>query len=127
MTTKTRLVAVVDDDPIVLRGLRHLLRSSGYDVDTHDSGRSFLLALSDHEPDCVVLDLHMPDTSGFAVQIQLARRARKIPVVVITADDTPEARVRALSLGATSCLCKPVEKKVLLPAIDAAVNSLTRP
>jgi FixJ family two-component response regulator len=126
MPPKVRRVAVVDDDPFVLRGLERLLRSAGYEVDAYASGISFLAAITDREPDCVVLDLHMPKTSGFAVQAYLSQCENNVPVVVITGDLTPEARVRALSLGAKSYLCKPVDTEVLLPAIEAALSSAMR-
>jgi FixJ family two-component response regulator len=121
MATKTPRVAVVDDDPFVLRGLRRLLGSANFEVETYQSGADFLMAIADCEPDCVVLDLHMPQASGFDVQARLAHSGRSVPVVVITGDDTPEARSRALSLGASAYLCKPVDKKALLEAIAAAM------
>jgi two-component system, LuxR family, response regulator FixJ len=123
MVSKAQRVAIVDDEPHVLRSLRRLLRNAGFEVDTYESGDSFLRAAADREPDCLVLDLHMPQMSGFALQAQLTHSARHIPVVVITGDDTPEARSRALSLGASCYLRKPVEKKALLPAIQAAIDS----
>jgi FixJ family two-component response regulator len=54
MVTKTPRIAVVDDDPFVLRGLGRLLRSAGFDVDIYPSGAAFLNAGGDDEPDCVV-------------------------------------------------------------------------
>jgi len=62
-------VAVVDDDPLVFRGLGRLLRPAGFDVDTYASGAEFVDAA--REPDCVILDLHMPQPSGFEVQRRL--------------------------------------------------------
>ena len=123
MSNQARRIAVVDDDPLVLRGIRRLLWEAGFEVDTYESGMRFVVAVADHEPDCVVLDLHLPETSGFDVQGHLNHCELKTPVVVITGDDSPETRARALSLGAKSCLCKPVEKKLLLAAIEAAIGS----
>ena len=117
----TNRVAVVDDDPFVLRGLRRLLRSAGFDVDTYASGTEFLEAAPGREPGCVVLDLHMPGTSGFDVQTSLARRGGRTPVIVITGDDTPEAKSRALRLGAKAYFGKPVDEATLLSAISAAI------
>ncbi len=121
MATKTPRIAVVDDDPLVLRGLGRLLRSAGLDVETYASGAAFLNAGSDGEPDCVVLDLHMPQTTGFEVQAQLVQRGRSTPVIVITGDDNPEAQSRALRLGAKGYFGKPVDDKALLAAIDVAI------
>jgi len=123
MVTRTPRVAVVDDDPFVLRGLRRLLRSAGFDVDTYPSGTEFLSAATNAEPDCVVLDLRMPETSGFDVQSHLTQSGRGTPVIVITGDDTPEAWSRALRLGAKGYLGKPVDEKALLAAIAAVIGS----
>ncbi len=121
MATKTPRIAVVDDDPFVLRGLRRLLRSAGFDVDTYASGAAFLNAGGDDEADCVVLDLHMPQTTGFEVQAQLVKRGRSTPVIVITGGDNPEAQSRALRLGAKGYFRKPVDGETLLETIDAAI------
>ncbi|MBK9116031.1 MAG: response regulator [Betaproteobacteria bacterium] len=110
-------VAVVDDDPFVLRGVQRLLSSAGFTVETYGTGAEFMDAVRPAEPDCIVLDLHMPGTSGFDVQARLAQRGCTIPVIVITGDDTPEARSRALRLGAAAYLSKPVDAATLLAAI----------
>jgi len=110
-------VAVVDDDPGVLRALRRLLRSADFQVEAYASGAEFLMAEGDSELDCVVLDLHMPQTTGFDVQAQLSQRGRTVPVVIITGDDSPETLARSLSLGAKRCLCKPIDEAALLAAI----------
>jgi len=123
MSAKARRVAVVDDDPGVLRALRRLLRSANFEVEAYSSGTEFLRAEGDLGLDCVVLDIHMPQTTGFDVQTQLVQRGSSVPVVIITGDDTPEGRARSLSLGAKSYLCKPIDEAALLAAIDA----VTRP
>lgn len=127
MENKPLRVAIVDDEPHVLRGLGRLLRNAGFEVDSYESGSTFLRGATSGEPDCLVLDLHMAGTSGFDVQAELAQNGRRVPIVVITGDDTPEACSRALALGARCVLRKPVEKKVLLSAIDAAIDSRVNP
>jgi len=119
MAAKTRRVAVVDDDPGVLRALRRLLRSANFEVEAYSSGSEFLMADSGSGLDCVVLDLHMPQTTGFDVQTRLSQRGSTVPVVIITGDDTPETRARSLSLGAKCYLCKPIDEAALLAAIDS--------
>ena len=122
MDKKNCRVAVIDDDPFVLRGVCRLLRSAGFDVASFDSGAAFLDATASREPDCIVLDLHMPETSGFDVQARLAERGSNVPVIVITGDDTPESRSRAIDLGAREYLGKPVDGATLLAAIAAATG-----
>ena len=112
----------MDDDPSVLRGLQRLLRLANFEVEGYESGAAFLMAVTEVEPDCVVLDLHMPQTTGFDVQARLAQSGRNIPVVIITGHDTPEARSRALTLGAKDYLSKPIDEAALLAAIDAVTT-----
>jgi len=97
----------------------------GFTVETFASGAEFLRAVQGHEPDCVVLDLHMPEMSGFDVQGALASGHAGVPVVVITGHDTPESRARALRLGAKAYLCKPVNDEALLAAIGTAIGGLS--
>jgi len=121
VVNKSRLlVAVVDDEEAVRIALRRLLRSAGLDVETFSSGAEFLESMKGHQPDCVVLDLHMPQLGGFAVQARLAEAGIRLPTVVITGHDTDEARARALAGGAAAYLRKPVDDQALLAAIETA-------
>lgn len=95
MSSQSPLVAVVDDEPEVRRALQRLLRSAGFAVEVYASGAAFLDGLPDHRPDCLVLDLHMPGSDGFALQDALSRRGSMIPVVMITGGE---------SVGARACL-----------------------
>ena len=116
------LLAVVDDDADVRMALMRLVSSAGFAVETFATGAEFMRSVDDHEPDCVVLDLHMPGMSGFDVQGALAVAHAAVPVVVVTGHDTPESRTRALRLGARAYLCKPVDDEALLAAIFAAID-----
>jgi DNA-binding response OmpR family regulator len=72
-----------------------------------------------------VLDLHMPEMSGFDVQGALVVAHAAVPVVIITGHDTPESRARALQLGAKAYLCKPVNDEALLAAIGTAIGGVS--
>ncbi len=121
MSKARPLIAVVDDEECVAKALNRLLRSAGMKVETFTSGAEFLKSLQNHTPDCVVLDLHMPQMDGFEVQSGLARTGRQTPVVVITGADTQEAREWADAGGATAYLLKPVDGQALLDAIAIAI------
>jgi FixJ family two-component response regulator len=124
---KAPLLAVVDDVAEVRIALARLVSSAGFEVEAFDSGAAFLQSLADHEPDCVLLDLHMPGTNGFDVQRAMAPTHAAVPVVVITGHDSSESRSRALSGGAKGYLCKPVDDKTLLETINAAIATRTVP
>jgi FixJ family two-component response regulator len=124
MVSDMPLLAVVDDDADVRVALTRLLASAGFAIETFPSGADFLRSIEDHEPDCILLDLHMPELSGFDVQRALAKGHSAVPVVVITGHDTPESHARAVQLGAKGYLCKPVDDEALLAAIGAALGAV---
>ena len=125
MTRDAPLLAVVDDDEDVRVALMRLVSSAGFAVETFASGGEFLRSVEDHEPDCVVLDLHMPAMSGFDVQGALANRHPTLPVVVMTGHDIPESRVRAVQMGAKAYLRKPIDDEALLAAIGDAIGGVS--
>jgi FixJ family two-component response regulator len=121
---KTRLrVAVIDDDESVRKALQRLLRASDFDADTFASAQAFLASLPQATPpDCLVLDLQMPGTSGLDLQRQIVRAGLRLPIVVITGHDEPGMQARCLAAGASAYLRKPLEAGKLLAAIEAAIN-----
>src|SRR5438874_1315264 len=100
-----------------------LMRSAGLSVEAFGSGAEFLQSLDTHLPDCVVLDLHMPQMNGFSVQAHLAGKYAALPVIIFTGHDLPNARERAMAGGASAFLRKPVLDCTLLGAISAATSS----
>jgi FixJ family two-component response regulator len=115
------LIAVVDDEEAVRRALRRLLNSAGYDVDVYENGDDLLGSLGKRRPACVVLDLHMPRIDGFAVLSALSREKQKVPVLVMTGHDTPEARKRVTEVGVAGYFRKPVDGQQLINAIQDAL------
>jgi FixJ family two-component response regulator len=73
VTNNRPLIAFVDDEESIRKAFTRLLRSAGLDAETFDSGAEFLKSIDAHLPDCVVLDLQMPQMHGLAVQRHLAK------------------------------------------------------
>jgi len=117
------LIAVVDDEPSVRSSLARLLRSAEFEAATYPSGEDFLESLKTVDPDCLVLDLRMPGLDGFDVLSRLAGEGHRVPVVVLTSFPSAEVRSRALSEGVAAFLEKPVERSILVHAIEAAIAS----
>jgi FixJ family two-component response regulator len=109
------LIAVLDDEPQFCKALARLLKSYGYDVVTFARGEEFLEACESRLPHCLLLDLHMPDLSGFEILERLA--ARPLPVLVITGHDQAGNAERVRALGAVDYFLKPVNETQLLAAI----------
>ncbi len=120
MSETPPVVAVLDDEPRMRKALRRLLATHGFRVDAYECGSDFLAALPSHPAACLVLDLHMPEVSGFDVLVAFESQRIAMPVVVITGHDEPGISERALSLGASVYLKKPVDESALLSAIEAA-------
>jgi len=118
-------VAIVDDEEGIRKALSRLLRASGLDAESYANGQEFLDAAAAHRPDCVVLDLHMPGMSGLQVLRKLKAAGQRLSIVVITAHDEPETRERCIDAGACAYLRKPLEDRLLLNAISAAMRSHT--
>lgn len=119
-------VAIVDDEEPVRKALKRLLRASGVEAESFASGKDFLEASVLREPDCVLLDLHMPRMSGLQVLHALQAARRALPIVIITAHDAPETREQCLAAGAAAYLRKPFEEHELLDTITAALGAKTR-
>jgi CheY-like chemotaxis protein len=107
---RRRLVAIVDDDPAVLRALGRLVRSLGFDAETYGSGEALLTATAMLSPDDVLLDLHLPGLRGPEVISALRRSGVNARVVVITGLDPPGSREACLAAGAAAYTTKPIRR-----------------
>ena len=116
-------VAIVDDEEGIRKALSRLLRASGLEAESYANGQEFLDAAAEHRPDCVVLDLHMPGMSGLQVLRKIKATGQRLSIVVITAHDEPETREQCIDAGACAYLRKPLEDRLLLNAISAAMRT----
>jgi len=111
-------ILVVDDQEPNLRLLERLLRGAGYgSIITTTDPRQVLPLVLTQNPDIILLDLHMPHVDGFEVLEQLRPRLAErtyLPILVLTADATAEAKQRALSLGARDFVTKPFDHQEVL-------------
>ena len=109
----------MDDDPAVLKALNRLLRSHAFRARTYGSAQEFLAALPDGLPECLIVDLQMPEMSGVEFQQHLVSNGIKIPTILITAYADVALRDQA---GLVASLRKPLQEKALFDAIDKAVG-----
>ena len=120
MTTPVARLAIVDDDASVRKALARLLGLYNYSPQTFGSAREFLDSLRVGIPECLILDLQMPDMTGLELQSELARIGLKIPTIIVTAHNGFRDKCRAA--GATAYLVKPLDKTSLLGAVDSAIR-----
>jgi FixJ family two-component response regulator len=121
MPTSKPVLAVLDDEPEMRKALRRLLTGRGFCVEEYAHGKDLVAVLGSRPLDCLLLDLHMSEVSGFGVLEAFRSRHIHIPVIVITAHDDPGTSERVRSLGACAYLTKPVDRDALLSAIATAI------
>jgi two-component system, OmpR family, response regulator len=118
-------ILIAEDDQVLADGLLRSLRQSGYAVDHVSNGSEADAALMDGAFDVVILDLGLPRMSGFEVLKRLRSRGAntaRIPVLILTAADSVEDKVRGLDLGADDYMAKPFS----LQELEARVRALSR-
>ncbi len=117
MAGRALTVAVVDDNPSMLRSIQRLLNAEGFPVETFPSAEAFLDADGQSRAACVVLDIHLPGMSGLELRRRLTAANANLPIVFITAigDETLEAA--AMQLGCVAYLHKPFAPERLVAAV----------
>src|SRR5277367_4277805 len=115
------MIAIVDDDKSVRKAVVRLLEAAGYSACGYSSGQEFLKNWRIDSPDCLVLDLQMPNLPGADVQRALNRAGARFPVIIMTAHDSSSAREECLREGAVAYLRKPLDESMLLNALSLAL------
>ena len=115
-------ILIAEDDPTLADGLQRTLRQAGYAVDWASNGVEADAALGTYAFDLLILDISLPRLSGFEVLKRLRARNSRLPVLLLTALDSVDDRVRGLDAGADDYLAKPFQ----LAELEARVRALTR-
>jgi two-component system, sensor histidine kinase len=123
-TARGRLVVVIDDDPLVLDGMRGLLRSWGYRVVAVDSERAAFadLAGEDRPPDLIICDFHLAAGKTGLEAIEGLRHVFPVPACLISGETAPE-RLREINACGYELLHKPVQPAVLRLLVNRLLES----
>jgi FixJ family two-component response regulator len=116
------VVFVVDDDVSVRESLEAMIGFAGFNVETFASAHQFLERPRVDAPNCLVLDVGLPDLNGLDLQNMVANERRDMPIIFITGRGDIPMSVRAMKAGAVEFLTKPFEDEVLLEAIRHAIE-----
>jgi two-component system OmpR family response regulator len=113
---------LVDDEDNLRSMLEAALRHVGFDVHPAANGRDAIDAVTDVQPDVIVLDVMLPDLDGFEVCNRLRTNGTRTPVLFLTARDGTEDKVRGLTLGGDDYLVKPFSLEELVARINAVLR-----
>lgn len=115
-------ILIAEDDATLSDGLTRALRQSGYAVDCVEDGERADTALVGDRFDLLILDLGLPLLSGLEVLRRARARGARLPILILTAADGVDDRVRGLDLGADDYMVKPFD----LPELEARIRALAR-
>ena len=115
-------ILVVEDDPLLADGLQAGLRQAGFDVDLAQDGVAADLALGTHDYAAVVLDLGLPRLGGLEVLKRLRSGGSAVSVLILTARDRVEDRIKGLDSGADDYVVKPVDLGELAARLRALIR-----
>jgi two-component system KDP operon response regulator KdpE len=114
-------VLVVDDEPQIRRAMRTSLVAHGHEVETVGTGGEAIVAVAEHAPDVVLLDLGLPDLDGTEV-IRRVRSFADVPIIVLSVRDRQADKVAALDAGADDYVTKPFGVEEVLARLRAALR-----
>lgn len=116
-------ILLVDDEPHILQFLELGLQNEGYDVRTAQDGLTAIHIAGEFEPHVAILDVMMPGMDGFELCRMLKQSGRTVAVIMLTAKDEVDDRVRGLTIGADDYMVKPFSFDELLARIQARVRN----
>jgi FixJ family two-component response regulator len=127
MPEPQRIVAVIDDDPGMRRGIERLLNVHGFAARSYASAEEFMAARDLGAATCMVLDIGLEGISGIELRRRMLASGCAIPTVFITGRDDPATLREADELGCIACLMKPFPASQFIQAINEALVLSFRP
>ena len=118
---KGRRLVAVEDEPHVLDLIRTTLESAGFIVSAAMTGKEGIQRIRNELPDLALLDVNLPDMTGFQV-LEDVRRSLGIPCIMLTVQDDEDSRVRGLELGADDYIGKPFGHRELVSRVKAVLR-----
>lgn len=115
-------ILIIEDDQSLLHNTQTQFVKAGFGVDMAESAEEGLYQLEVNEYDCVVLDINLPDGSGFEVCQKIRQRENTTPVIIMTARDAVSDKIKGLDLGADDYVLKPVDSLELIARVKALIR-----
>lgn len=121
------VICVVDDDDEVRESIGTFFRSAGIEVAKFGAAEDLLVWPRLRSMRCLITDLHMPGMDGLELQRELRRQGSDVPVIIMTAFPSAEARERAQALGVSAFVAKPTDPEMLLDQVEALLADQEKP
>lgn len=115
-------ILVVEDDPAVARGLAYGLREEGFQMRVAETGGEALDLVDSWKPELILLDIRLPDISGFDVCKTVRGKGLRMPILILTARDEEVDKVLGLELGADDYVVKPYGLRELISRVRALLR-----
>jgi DNA-binding response OmpR family regulator len=115
-------ILIIEDEKEMARGLKDILEFEGYEIVAADNGKSGLQSVLHNEPDCIILDLMLPDMNGYQVCEEIRRNKLKTPILMLTAKAQEYDKIRGFEVGADDYLTKPFGVGELLARVMALLR-----
>ncbi len=114
------VILIIDDNPININLLTHILVRRGYEIRSANSGPHALAAIRDDLPDLILLDIMMPDMDGYEVcaQLKAAEQTRDIPIIFISALDATKDKIKGFNVGGVDYITKPFQFAEVLARVQ---------
>ncbi len=112
-------VLLIEDEPNIVEALRYILSQDGYVVDTHSDGSTAIQAILKRDPDVVILDVMLPNRSGFEIlrDLRAETQTAELPVLMLTARGQKKDRELAERYGASQFMTKPYSNSEVLACV----------
>ena len=116
-------ILIIDDSEFSRQRTVEILKGNGFDVLEAAGGREGLQKAQGNKPDCIILDLLMPEMNGYQVLNEIKEKGITIPIVVLSADIQDTTQQECFKLGAVDFVTKPPKEEELLKAVQEALGS----
>jgi two-component system, OmpR family, phosphate regulon response regulator PhoB len=117
-------ILIIEDDPALIELLKYNLEAEGFETTIVEDGDNAMATIEDEQPDLMILDWMLPNTSGIEIcrQVRQKPSSKDLPVIMLTARNEETDRIRGLKTGADDYVVKPFSPKELLARIDALMR-----
>ena len=116
-------ILITEDSSFQRRNLQRILQGAGYHTEEAEDGRKALIKLEKNIPDCILIDLLMPEMNGFELLKALREQYPTLPAIVVTSDIQDSTYAECMALGAKAVVNKPIKPELLFQKITTVLSA----